>query len=206
MSDSEARERRRAKILAAKDDRMARIVGSVSGSSSEASDSVKTNKTSDKPAMKPKNASDIKKSIPIDASGTKSNVTSVDDAEKQLKKNLSANTIEKKNVSLNINESHIHQKASNLLHVSILIFAALLVTLLSKKCSVLSQYFQLNALQKGICPVVEGAPWSILISVFLVIEFGEFLLGHVQLTKGANTMIIKDLCLYLFVILIFSQL
>jgi hypothetical protein len=61
-------------------------------------------------------------------------------------------------------------------------------------------------LRKGMCPVVERAPWFILIGVFLVVEFGEFLAGHLQCAKGTNMIIIKDLCLYLFVILILSQL
>ena len=195
MSDTEARERRRAKILAAKDDRMARIVGSVSGSSSEASETAKISKPSDKITVKPKNGTDIKKAIPIVGAQTKPNVAPLESESKS-----SNNVSHKGTESLPVNQTI----TSNIRHVSILLFAAILFTLLSQKCSVLAQYFQLDA-KNWLCPVLERAPWSIMISIFLAIEFGEFLFGHLQCAKGTNMMIVKDLCLYLFVILIFSQ-
>lgn len=196
MSDNEARERRRAKILASKDDRMARIVGSISGASSDSNDSLPSSTRPTEKVQKTQTPSNIKKS-PV--ANIKAEVLESKSIPTEISKNLPTS-----DKSIEMHPTY-QRSNSSLLHRALIIVAAVLFILSSRKCFALSKYFNASLLKQNICPIIEDAPWSILISIFLSIEFGEFIFGRLQYTKGTNTIIVKDLCLYVFIILVLSQ-
>lgn len=190
MSDSEARERRRAKILASKEDRMAKIVGSYSNESSESVNSAKEQKPVPKSNPKP----NIKPAL-SDATSKANNLTSPVSNE--------ATKSQDKNHAIGLTNESLHESlrqtsikhTSPLLHQLILLLLASIVVIAHNKLPLWSKFLPKFA--------AENDNW---LQIFMLASS----LASVQLLNLKSgfsfTGLTFDIICYLFYVLTVSQL
>lgn len=201
MSDAEARERRRNKILASKQDRMSRILGAHNGSSTDDLSTTESPVQEEKLVHKPKETKTKSTEKTIESQPSKKTET-VKKVENKVK-------AEDKNIELGAESVQIgSNRSSRRIHLLAVVIAALF-------CVVLATFSvhplcQAN-LGSPLCGHIQNNLYALTVSVFCLVETEEFLFGRLSKANGAPvdpSLLGKDLALFILLIILaanFSQ-
>ncbi len=183
MSDSEARERRRNKLLGSKEERMSRILGQTSDDS-EGKDSSKIESVKQDKPVAPKK--EVTESKPKQASPPKAQ-------EKQ--------PVPEKQVKL---QAQIPMtKPSRRTHVIVILLGSILFW---SAVHFSKLYHCTTHLSSNICSLVHSNTYTMMISLFCILETEEFLFGRLSSASSPLdwTVLLKDFVLFSFVLILLS--
>lgn len=195
MSDSEARERRRNKILASRAERMAKITGSASGDSTESLPSQLPAKPGEprEPKEPAKPSMATHKARPVEAAATP--------------KAVSEPSSKRTDAALPKTPVQAQAAIASQLgfgHILIIVLAGLAYLLSTCYCHSFLGACQVQR-AASICNDLDTLQWPLLISIFLGVEVVEISVGRIPLAKASSTVLLKDLVLFAFIILAGSQ-
>jgi len=198
MSDAEAREKRRNRLLNAKENRMSKILGSMDSSSITSTDEA--------PGVTPSNVSSSsapKKLTP------KSTATSSSATKSPLTPSLQpANTNEEKQQDQKYQEKtrEMTQKpaVTRGVHTLIVMFSGILfqslAAIVARSPCILPVYFN--------CDIIRSNLYAILVCLFCLMESEEFLFGRLSKADGTPidvSLLFKDFALFAFAVIMSSK-
>jgi hypothetical protein len=201
MSDSEARERRRNRLLASKEDRMSKIMSSMSSNTAFNEQEAKSDSpTHSEELRKPSEAT----SVPMKPSSPKKQQPKKveETREKLLPKTKDLSQMQQQQQQ---QQRVTSARPSRFVHVLVVIFAALSVFALNIFSGFNGCKLRIGA---DLCSAIQNSGYATMISVFCAVEAEEFLFGRLSNTAGSPvdaSLLSKDVVLYYFVLLLAFQ-